>query len=640
MIYTSSFWQYFTKNFIIGRLILGLTLLIINAPLVSAQFNHPRSIVTQDQIENIRKRLDTEPYQTMVANLVQTGKQHRIESEGDLSYNPYEESDRLGVWAYLYLLTEESDWASLAWQATEKILADTVYLTNSLAKGLTRARLLQKLAYAYDFCYSAWSEAQRQLVNDTLFDVLYSVHTTMGYAANYSIESNWMGVRYGSVILASRVWDWTDTTNYKRSPVLPVQWDATKRLQDHIQANIYHSGWNVESMSYHIYNWTFVGPALITLQNQLSSFSLLDYAPNIQHSLQALMTSVVSIKNRYNLGYTADLSDDDMMFSTGGVLAMGFSLFPTEQHSALKWMHDYLIEPKSYQADDGQLAYSILFYPHGTTAENPTHLGWKSFVSEETGVVVFRNRFEDENDIVATYHAKANRIRGHQGPDANTIRLLGLGVPWIIGGGRTGLTAGQSNLFPSVEKTAERDDKGLGELHDYSFFNDGSGGYVIGSGSAVGTRNHRRQFYANCDHPSAEGIFIVQDSSTNGQRWRINTPEFNQYQLAEDGFILTAPNGSSLKLTVLHTERPIKLDTGKVPYGGQTKQHNLGIVYQGQAYQFSRYIDVFCDNNITVAITLQPKGQSHPVISSKDSRIQIDGEKLELPFSLLSSKAK
>lgn len=638
MIYLSPFRQLFTENFLPKELALVFFILVTYSPSVLAEHEHPRSIVTQDQIKSVREKLGDEPYQTMVSNLIRTGEQHRVKSREDRSYDPYEESDRLGVWAYLYLLTEELVWAELAWRATEIILSDTVYLTNPLAKGLTRARLLQKLAYAYDFCYPAWSEAQRQLANDALYDVLYSVHATMGYAANYSVESNWMGVRYGSVILASQVWDWTDTVNFTRSPVLPVQWDATKRLQDHIRANIYPSGWNVESMSYHIYNWTFVGPALISLQNQLSNFPLLDYVPNIENSLPALMTSVVSIENQYNRGYTADLSDDDMMFSTGGVLAMGFSLFPAKQHAALKWMHDYLIDPERYQADDGQLVYSILFYPDNIAPVNPASLSWTTFAGEETGVVVFRNRFKNENDIVATYHAKANRVRGHQGPDTNTIRLLGLGVPWIIGGGRTGLTAGQSNLFPSTEETAKRDNKGLGKLHSYAFSDEGSGGYAVGSGNAVGTLDHRRRFYVDFDHPSAAGIFVVQDSSANGQRWRINTPEFNQYKPASDGFTLTAPNGSSLKFTVLNTAEPIKLDTGKVPYGGKTKQHNYGIVYQGEGYQFSRYIDVSCDKNITVVMTLQPQEAPHPPVMAENGTVSVGGKSVNL--NLLSTESQ
>ncbi|MEM8969116.1 MAG: hypothetical protein AAGE93_22050 [Bacteroidota bacterium] len=637
MVYFLSFGLHFS-TFTPEKLLLGFILLLANPLSISAQFEHPRGIVTPEEIKSVRERLDTEPYRTMLTTLTRTGEQHQMESKDDRSYDPYEESDRLGVWAYLYLLTEEEYWADLAWQATEKILADTVYLTNPLAKGLTRARLLQKLAYAYDFCYPAWSREQRKQANDALFEVFYSVHATMGYAANYSIESNWMGVRYGSVVLASYVWDWTDTTNYKRSPALPIQWDASKRLQDHIQTNIYPSGWNVESMSYHIYNWTFVGPALITLQNQLSSFSVLDYVPNIEHSLQALMTSVVSIENQHNRGYTADLSDDDMMFSTGGVLAMGFSLFPAEQLPALKWMHDYLIEPNSYQAEDGQLAYSILYYPEEVMAENPATLNWRTFVSKETGVFVARNHFEDENDIVATYHAKANRVRGHQGPDTNTIRLVGLGAPWVIGAGRTGLTAGQSNLFPSVEETAEKDDKGLGKLHEYGFFNDGTGGYVVGSGSAVGTREHRRRFYVDFDHPLTKGVFVVQDSSTNGRRWRINTPEFNKFTEAEDGFTLTAPNGSSLKFTVLNKDKSIKLDTGKVPYGGKTKQHNFGIVYQGQGYPFSRYVDVFCDLNITVVMTLQPANETHPEVRIENGTIRVGEQPLNLPLPLLSNR--
>ncbi|MGD1891415.1 MAG: hypothetical protein ACFB15_12590 [Cyclobacteriaceae bacterium] len=607
-------------------------LLLLNS-IALAQFNHPRGIVSYEQLTHIRARLSEEPYRSMLATLERTGEDHLVVSRQETEYEPYTVSDRLATWAYLYLLTENPKWAEHAGRAAERILDDTVFFTNPLAKGLTRARLLQKLAFAYDFCYAAWPETRRKVVNDALFSVMYSVHSTMGYAANYSIESNWMGVRYGSVLLTSHVWDWSDTIRYKRSPALPIRWDATKRLQDHIQANIYSSGWNAESMSYHIYGWTFVGPALLALQNNLSSFSLDDFAPNALETLHALMTSTVAIELNQKKGMTPDLSDDDPMFSTGGVLAMGLSLYPPEQRPALKWMHDYLIDPTEYDGPDGQLAYSLLYYPDSVQSENPAESDWLSFYGEEPGAVVWRNRFQDENDIVAAYHAKASRVRGHQGPDTNTIRLLGLGVPWIIGAGRTGFTAGQSNFFPDTTETAERDDRGLGKLLEYQIYSDDKGGYAMGSGSAMGTQDHRRLFYVSYDASfEASGVFVVKDTSANGQRWRINTPEFNQIETQDDGFRLIAPTGASLKVTVLTDELPLKTDTGKLRYGGKTAQHNLGIIYQEKSYENSRYIDVYCDQAITVVMTLQPSGQPHPEVSEQNGKIRIGEKYLDLPY--------
>jgi hypothetical protein len=92
---------------------------------------------------------------------------------------------------------------------------------------------------------------------------MYSVNATMGHSANCSIESNWMGVRYGSVILTSYIWDDVAAQKDRKNPAYALRWDASKRLQEHMERTLFSNGWNGESMSYHIYGWTFVGPALL-----------------------------------------------------------------------------------------------------------------------------------------------------------------------------------------------------------------------------------------------------------------------------------------------------------------------------------------------------------------------------------------
>lgn len=591
---------------------------------------HPRSIVTSEELLALRAKAEREPFRSMLQHKIEHVKKEQTE-QAERVYDPYADGDLMVQQAFLYLLTGEERWAEDCWRSAQLVLDDEEILKNPISRGLTRARLLKNLALSYDFCFPAWSQAQRKAVNDQLYETMFSVNANMGYTANYSIESNWMGVRYGSVMLASFVWDPEDQESH-RTPEKPLQWDAGKRLQDHLEKQIFANGWNGESMSYHIYGWTFVGPALLSMQNNLSSFSLQDFAPETVNTLHGLMTSTVAIKHRGIRGVNADLSDDDMMFTTAGVLAMGFSLYPEDQHAALKWMHDYLINPEDYQHyTDETLFYSILYYPENMMAHNPAEIGWLSYHDPEQGIVIRRNRFRDEHDIVTTYNAKETRIRGHAGPDANTFRVIGLGVPWIIGGGRTGLTAGQSNLFPSFEETNERDRKTLGKLHKYKFFDKGA--YAIGSGSALGTHDHQRIMYTSFDDQSgAEAVIIIADESDNGRRWRINTPAFNQYQKSENGYMLTAPNGNTLKVTFLPASPDRQVEMGTLRYGGDTESHNLGIWYQNQGYANSRYIDVFCNQDITAVITLQKGGVKHPeVFRQSQSEIVVGAFKVTLP---------
>ena len=613
-----------------------LVLLLISCS-VQAQLpgSHPRGFLDEKDVATLREKIRRVPFRAMYESLIRVAKRQQ-RAQDNRSYEPYADSDLLEHQAYLYLLTGDQTWAASAWRSAERILTDSVYFLNPLSRGLTRAKLLQKMAIAYDFCYAGWSERQRTRVNDQLFRVMFSVNANMGHQANYAIESNWMGVRYGSVLLATYVWDQpADADN--RSAVLPLRWDATNRLQDHLEAVIFANGWNGESMSYHAYGWTFVGPALLAMKQNIRSFNLATYVPETMNTLHGIMTSTVAIAHKEGgVGVQADLSDDDLLFSTEGLLGMAFRLYPPEQHAALKWMHDYLIPPKGYAtAADSYLWYSLLYYPDTLTSQNPAEIGWLTYHDPEQGIVVTRNRFRDENDVVATYNARATSIRGHRGPDTNTFRLIGTGVPWIIGGGRTPLTAGQSAFFPSPEETVDKDNRHLGTLNRYRFFPDGRGGFALGSGSCVGTENHRRLVYTSFDTTSqAQAVVVVVDSSANGRRWRINTPEFNRVEEDTDGYTLVAPNGSSMRVRFLADSLPAHLAGGRVSYGGKTTKHNQGIWYQNQRYTHSRYLEYHNRGTVVAIITLQPPDENHPkaVFEALNNSIVMGDLQITLPW--------
>ena len=577
---------------------------------------HPRALLTGAELTDLRARLEQPDLAKMLTQLQENVAKKEAEAiqEGEL-FSHYDRSYLTVDQAGLYLLTQDDSWAEKAFQNTLLLLRDSIY-TDPFSRGLNRATLLQQIAITYDFCYTAWTPEQRSIINEGLLAGMFSVNANMGFEANYNIESNWMGVRFGAVIMAASVWDDPDVMLGKRSRALPLLWDAGKRLREHIEKNVYANGWNGESLGYHNYGWSFVGPALVALQNGVKgnpAFELENFVPHTLSSLQAQAISTVAIPSTRGLMMKIDLSDDNLNANLSKLLALGWRLYPADQQAELLWMYDYISPSETFVDRRNSLLFSILFYPED--AQNryaPTAL---QYHDPEQGIVIFRNTFQDENDIVAAYSATAKRIKGHQGPDTNAPRLIGLGVPWIIGGGRTAEVAGQSNLFPAEAETPQRGDRGLGELRDYGFDQAG-GGFALGSGSCVGVQDHRRFFQVSYQKETgAKAAVIIADSSANGQRFRICTPEFNQLSIKKDGYRLEAPNGSSMRVKVLGTSGSVEVSEEMVRYGGSTVRLNPGISYQAKSYAYSRAIDIRCDRSIKVVITLQAEGEEHPKVS-------------------------
>lgn len=581
---------------------------------------HPRAFIKKKDVDAFREKLTTEPFSLMFKKL----KEDAINFENDYAsqnkYDAYGQAELALYQSYLYLCTGDNSYSKKAYDYLKPMFDDKEFFANPFSKGLTRAYQLKCLAIVYDLCYTGWNPAQRDKVNDQLFNIMYSVQATMGRESNNSMESNWMGVRYGSVMLGSLVWDDLKADKPSNSNALPFEWEATKRLAEHLDKNLYSNGWDGESMGYYLYEWSFVGPALIALQNKNNNAEwtkLQNYSPKAVNSLFAVLSGVVSIDGvGGHKGLKADLSDDNPAYGNQGVMGMAFKLYDDTQKPAIKWMYDYLTGLQGDKCFDEDILYSLLFYPADLQAVNPKEIKGLNYTDPDQGITVFRNCFQDEKDIVATYTATSKRIKGHQGPDTNTIRIIGLGAPWVIGAGRTGMVDGQSNFFPSIKET-KGDTSKLGKLMEFGFEEDGSG-FALGSGSSLGTKDHLRYFHADYSGKSgAPGLFVVADKSSNGRRWRINTPECNTITKNEDGFTITAPNGASMKATVLGVEMPLTLNEGTFRYGGNTTDHNAGYAYGGTYLRNNKWIEVECIDSIVVVMTLQPAGMEHPVVSAQ-----------------------
>ena len=576
---------------------------------------HPRGVISIAELERVRlisKDVEFTSKIRQFENAMQRENSTKLVAIS--ADNAYQVSDMLEYNACLFAVTANQKYVGKVQQLLDSIIIDSTVFHQPLVKGLTRANLLRAVAFAYDICYDELSIQKRPEFSKQILSVALSMQSTMGIEANYAQESNWMGVRYGAVLFAALVCDEPIANSNKNGVADALVWDARERLRDHIQQNINPDGWSAETMGYHFYNWSFIAPALIALEksNHVNGPSIAQLAPHAIKSMWACATSVISIQGKNNKGLKADLADDNLGVDAN-LFWYALKLYPKAQLPFIKWTAQYLDSANNIK----QLFLKMACNDLQIQPENPSLAGWQNFIDPSQGVTIFRNRFRDTNDIVATFTATAKRVRAHQSGDNLTFRILGLGNIWAIGAGRTGLAAGQTNLFPEdvIPLNKEYISKSIGKLTEHQFDADGSGS-ALASGSCMGVQGHQRFFKVDFNATTnADAIFVIIDSSENGRTWRLNTPEFNKVTVLRNGFLITAPNGSSMKATVLaNSQQNISVNTGTVAYDGVTTSNNTGITFNGVAYKYSTAIDVSCNKNIRIILTLVKKGKTHPGI--------------------------
>jgi len=324
--------------------------------------------------------------------------------------------------------------------------------------GLSRAMMQQALAFPYAWCGGHWSKSQRKYVEGKMAEAL-DAWLTYDHANFWNEKgSNWVAVcRGGELILLLAAGE--KEQRKERYDFLIEQ------LSTHMRHGYGSLGVSQEGMGYTEYGGQFLLKAIVaaasmgdsTLFQQAQNHSwwkLAMYAESFQpHSRKFLMTGV------------AGTSGPDE-----GWASLLFNIVPPSHLPHFQWWYDRhmgQLAPGSIQdqfdSNRAGTIWSVLYYPLGITAEDPTGTYPASF-RDDHGYYFFRNRWKDENDILFSIMADSH----HHGnawdqPEVFALNLMAHNSRYIGGPSKerkdslysTLLVDGRYNIEGSVRLTGK-----------------------------------------------------------------------------------------------------------------------------------------------------------------------------------------
>jgi len=599
------------------RLLLPALILLGSTLTLPAQTaEHPRLLFGKSDIPALRQKIQAEPFKSMVAAL-KTGAE--FGDWGDVPMTPgnaYGHSTSAQRCAFLYVLTGDDSWAQKAKKHTEATLAGP-HWANPRQKGLSLYYNGGRIAHAYDWCYdaSSWKGEFQKKISAELLRQADVIFKSGGTEQNSNPASNWQALRWSN---AGNIYLATD------EPVPDGALDAcfsrvSRYLTENLGGGGENAGWNAEGLGYNFYPMgNGVCPFALALARKDPSKDLRKVGSTKYTLWTCLASNVITSTGLWR----PDFGDDNPGTNAEGTLGFAFAFCPPELVPGLKWWYDRTVGDKGDKTFDrsrfGTVA-SILYHPGAAVPEvDPMKIPqWLALFKDGSGNGMFtwRNQYQDATDVVAQLYVKLRGNRGHSGPDALGFRIFGMNNMWAVGGGRYGTKdngvdayiRSMNNLYPFDPSTGPvKTNAGVGRVVGTPLVRPDGGGHIVAHAAMnnVGVANNKRWFVSSFTaETAARGAFVVLDSSDNGAVWQMCTLATHPVTVQPGGFLTTAPDGSTLKGTILFPAKAT-VTMGKRPRGS-----NAGDVKENNFVHFPTE-----NGTALVALTLAAKGQPHPPV--------------------------
>jgi hypothetical protein len=262
------------------------------------------------------------------------------------------------------------------------------------------------------------------------------------------------------------------------------------------------------------------------------------------------------------------------------LFAQGFTTVTEEYKPAVLWAWNHLLAQSGNNINAMTASFTLVNYPLDMKQKNPEQILPKAIGDRQKGGYVFRDRWQNQNDIVAQVFLKSKPLRAtwwYVGDGA--LRIYGLGHPWVIKGATNKYQA-SDRKFENVVQITDNINGWLGaKTTDFQSQDNGSGrismnlndtylarqkeenrelplvdysGHLLQENTLdLGIRGMR---YFATDYSGVSGspaLFVVVDKLTGGGEkvWQMLVAQEHQISISGKSFTITASDGTSLKGT-------------------------------------------------------------------------------------------
>lgn len=434
---------------------------------------HPRLFFRKTDLETLRKRAQTPEG----ALIMQTLKRQLGGGEAmPTVYNQEAPNNIIGnkrfalgtytLWhgagfGFLYQITSDTKYAELAKKCVDTAFAgqndrDRRYNLKSPGAGLRAAPSLAAIAMAYDLCFDAWTPEYRKSIAQKILNYSATPVNNEGYEGAVTLKnmatsprhqpgSNHYGCYIGGAGLCLLAINGDDGISSDSIPFYLSRVEQNvKRL---MTEGFGDHGWFAEAQ----------GPGNMPIASaMLNYFQALKVAagkdfissnPNVPWlSLRPLMEIIprgnkpyIPARLFYDEGYGGedflgmDYFSNYVLQTHSGHFSQGFGAINDKEKRAFLWVYNKFVDQadtipfnSSYYPNRAMLA--LVNWPFDSTPQNPAEVLPKVVQDKIKGYFAFRNRWQDENDIVVTALLGSDPFKAYSPLGNEAIKVWGLGI--------------------------------------------------------------------------------------------------------------------------------------------------------------------------------------------------------------------
>jgi len=411
--------------------------------------DHPRLLFREADIPALREKAKTPEGQAILKRL----REQLDGGDGDTLNDPDRWTmSHVAGYGLLYVITGEQKYADLGRQAMEQSLAgakrkeDTRYAFKGAEGALRAGPALGWHALGYDLCYDGWDPAFREKVRDALLNYndgkSESLEQLVRGSRHGPHSNHWsMQIGGGAMALLALMND-PGVPRDRIDPLLKTSEQAFRRqLTDGFgESGYFQEGDGTGSMAHIVFL-----PA-IQAWRVAGGKDFYTPRPNAQWiSLRALLGTVVKENGEILFhkrdGYKHNMWTRDGI-SGGNYFGIAFGLAPPVQDAAWLWFYNRHL--KQRDLDAGTPYDTLSYYPHHSILSfvnwpvdiepvNPAECIPRAVVGRRFSYGMFRNRWQDENDIVITFLGQKPR-KATKPHEVGPIRITAFGQESEWGG--------------------------------------------------------------------------------------------------------------------------------------------------------------------------------------------------------------